>query len=172
MEERKDSICIKSAETDEELCGRGYVHCTSWQEAYRGIVCDSYLDSMTVEATTARARQFPENTIIAKDRDRVVGFAVYGPSRDEDLTDAGEVIAIYVLSEYYGRGIGYSLMNEAFSLLKEYDTVFVWVLEKNERAIRFYKRYGFEFDGCRKQLNLGTPVSAVRMIKKRESIQN
>ena len=144
MEERKDSICIKSAETDEELCGRGYVHCTSWQEAYRGIVCDSYLDSMTVEATTARARQFPENTIIAKDRDRVVGFAVYGPSRDEDLTDAGEVIAIYVLSEYYGRGIGYSLMNEAFSLLKEYDTVFVWVLEKNERAIRFYKRYGFE----------------------------
>ena len=63
-------------------------------------------------------------------------------------------------------------MNEAFSMLKEYDTVFVWVLEKNERAIRFYKRYGFEFDGRRKQLNLGTPVSAVRMIKKRESIQD
>ncbi len=39
-EEKKDSICIKSAETDEELCGRGYVHCTAWQEAYRGIVCD------------------------------------------------------------------------------------------------------------------------------------
>ena len=172
MANKSDSICIKPAETDEELCGRGYVHCTSWQEAYRGIVCDSYLDSMTVEATTARARQFPENTIIAKDQERVVGFAVYGPSRDEDLTDAGEVIAIYVLSEYYGRGIGYRLMNEAFSMLKEYDTVFVWVLEKNERAIRFYKRYGFEFDGRRKQLNLGTPVSAVRMIKKRESIQD
>ena len=23
---KKDSICIKLAETDEELCGRGYVH--------------------------------------------------------------------------------------------------------------------------------------------------
>ena len=167
MEEINDSIFIKPAETDEELCGRGYVHCTSWQEAYRGIVCDRYLDSMTVEATTARARKFPENTIVAKDQEKVVGFAVYGRSRDEDLPDAGEVVAIYVLSAYYGRKIGYRLMNEAFSRLREYDTIFVWVLEKNERAIRFYHRYGFEFDGCRKQWNLGTPVTIVRMIWKR-----
>ena len=167
MEKTNDSICIKPAETDEELCGRGYVHCRSWQEAYRGIVCDRYLDAMTVEATTARARQFPENTLIAKDEERVVGFAVFGPSRDEDLTDAGEVVAIYVLSEYHGRGIGYRLMNEACARLREYQTIFVWVLEKNERAIRFYHRYGFEFDGRKKQWNLGTPVSIVRMIKKR-----
>ena len=84
------------------------------------------------------------------------------------MPDAGEVVAIYVLSGYYGRKIGYRLMNEAFSRLKEYNTIFVWVLEKNERAIRFYHRYGFEFDGCKKQWNLGTPVSIVRMIKKRE----
>ena len=167
MEEKIDSIIIKSAETDEELCGRGYVHCTSWQEAYRGIVCDRYLDTMTVEATTARARNFPDNTLVAKDKEKVVGFAVYGPSRDEDLTNAGEVVAIYVLKEYYNKKIGYRLMNEAISRLGEYNTVFVWVLEKNERAIRFYQKYGFEFDGCKKQLNLGTPVSAVRMIKKR-----
>ena len=168
MEETNDSIIIKVAETDEELCGMGYVHCTSWQEAYRGIVCDRYLDTMTVEATTARARQFPENTLLAKDKEKVVGFAVYGPSRDEDLMDAGEVVVIYVLSEYYDRNIGYRLMNEAISRLKEYNTIFVWVLEKNERAIRFYQRYGFEFDGCKKEWNLGTPVSIVRMIKKRE----
>ena len=170
MEEKNDSICIKLAETDEELCGRGYVHCTSWQEAYRGIVCDRYLDSMTAEATTARARQFPENTLIAKDKGKVVGFAVYGPSRDEDLANAGEVIAIYVLSAYYGRKVGYRLMNEAFSRLKEYNTIFVWVFEKNERAIRFYHKYGFEFDGCKKQWKLGMPVSIVRMIKKRTEI--
>lgn len=168
MEAKKDSICIKLAETDEELCGKGYVHCTSWQEAYRGIVSDRYLDSMTVEATTARARRFPENTLIAKDKDRVVGFAVYGSSNDEDLMDAGEVMAIYVLSEYYGQKIGYRLMNEAFSKLSEYNTVFVWVLEKNERAIRFYHKYGFEFDGCKKQWDFGTPVSIVRMVKKRD----
>ena len=167
MEEKTDSICIKPAETEEELRGRGYVHCTSWQEAYRGIVCDRYLDSMTVEATTARALRFPENTLVAKDKDKVVGFAVYGPARDEDLANAGEVVAIYVLSEYYGRKVGYRLMNQAFSRLAEYNAVCVWVLEKNGRAIRFYRKLGFEFDGCKKEWTLGTPVTIVRMIKKR-----
>jgi len=167
MEEAYDSICIKSAETEEELCGKGYVHCTAWKEAYRGIVSDRYLDSMTVEATTARAKQFPENTLIAKDGERVVGFLVYGPSRDEDLMHAGEVIAVYVLSTYYGHRIGYRLMNEACLRLSEYDMISLWVLEKNERAINFYQRYGFEFDGCRKEWNLGTPVSIVRMVKRR-----
>ena len=166
-EDYHDSICIKLAETDEELCGRGYVHCTAWQEAYRGIVCDRYLDTMTVEATTARARQFPDNTLIAKDQDKVVGFAVYAPARDEDLTNAGEVIALYVLSAYYDRMVGYRLMNEAVSRLGDVDTIVVWVLEKNERAIRFYHRCGFEFDGAKKELKLGTPVTAVRMIMKR-----
>ncbi|MBO4685392.1 MAG: GNAT family N-acetyltransferase [Lachnospiraceae bacterium] len=167
MREVNDSICIKTAETDEELCGRGYVHCTSWQEAYRGIVCDRYLDTMTVERTTARARQNPENTIIAKDGEKVVGFAVYGPSRDEDLPGAGEVIAIYVLSEYYNRKVGYRLMNEAVSRLSEYDTISLWVFEENERAIRFYHKYGFEFDGGKRVWTLGTPVTLVRMVKKR-----
>ena len=83
---------------------------------------------ITPEATTARARQFPENTLIAKDKEKVVGFAVYGPSRDADLTNAGEAVVIYVLSEYYGRKIGYRLMNEAVSWLGEYDTILVWVL--------------------------------------------
>ena len=166
--QENDSIIIKLAETDDELCGRGYVHCTSWQEAYRGIVCDRYLDTMTVEATTARARQFPENTLVAKDKDKVVGFAVYSKSRDEDLPDAGEVDAIYVLSEYYGKKIGYRLMNEACSRLSEYNTIFLWVFEKNERAIRFYHKLGFEFDGSKKEWNLGTPVSIVRMVRSRK----
>ena len=33
MENINDTICIKMAETDKELCGRGYVKCTAWQEA-------------------------------------------------------------------------------------------------------------------------------------------
>ena len=84
------------------------------------------------------------------------------------LEDAGEVDAIYVLSEYYGRKVGYRLMNEAISRLSKYDTFFVWVFEKNERAIDFYHKYGFEFDGCKKEWTLGTPVTIVRMVMKRE----
>ncbi|MBR3771528.1 MAG: GNAT family N-acetyltransferase [Clostridium sp.] len=165
MMDKRNSIYIKLAETDEEICGKGYEHCTSWKEAYRGIICDQYLDSMTVEATTARARRFPENTLVAKDRERVIGFAVYGESRDEDLANAGEIEALYVLSEYYGCGAGFRLMNEAVTKLREYDTIFLWVLEENKRAIRFYERYGFKMDGKRKEWELGTMVSIVRMVK-------
>ncbi|MBO6065998.1 MAG: GNAT family N-acetyltransferase [Lachnospiraceae bacterium] len=105
---------------------------------------------------------------MAEELTLAMGFAVYGPSRDEDLPDAGEVEAIYVLKEYYNRKVGYRLMSEAVSRLSEYKTIFVWVFEKNERAIRFYHRYGFEFDGGKKEWTLGTPVSIVRMVMTRE----
>ena len=118
-------------------------------------------------ATRVLSGKFLARAVVAKDGDKVVGFAVYSPSRDEDLPDAGEVDAIYVLSEYYGRKVGYRLMNEALSQLSEYNTFFVWVFEKNERAINFYHKYGFEFDGCKKEWTLGTPVSIVRMVMKR-----
>ena len=62
--------------------------------------------------------------------------------RDEDLPDAGEIDAIYVLSEYYGKKVGYRLMNEAISRLGKPNTLFLWVFEKNERAINFYHKYG------------------------------
>ncbi len=41
------------------------------------------------------------------------------------------------------------------------------MFEKNERAIDFYHKYGFEFDGCKKEWTLGTHVSIVRMVMKR-----
>ena len=72
-----------------------------------------------------------------------------------------------MLSEYYGRKVGYRLMNEALSRLSEYNTFYLWVFEKNERAIEFYHKFGFEFDGCKKEWTLGTPVSIVRMVMKR-----
>ena len=59
-------------------------------------------------------------------------------------------------------------MNEAISRLSEYKTIFVWVLEKNERAINFYNKYGFEFDGRKKEWNLGGSVTIVRMVMNRE----
>ena len=38
-------IEIKKMESDEEIKGKAYVHWKSWQDAYKGIVDQSYLDS-------------------------------------------------------------------------------------------------------------------------------
>ena len=39
-------IIIKPMETEDEIRGKAFVHWKSWQESYRGIVDDGYLDRM------------------------------------------------------------------------------------------------------------------------------
>ena len=55
-------------------------------------------------------------------------------------------------------------MKKALEALSEYPQTAVWVLTGNERAIRFYERCGFEFDGQKKEIELGTPATEARMI--------
>ena len=55
-------------------------------------------------------------------------------------------------------------MRAALARLSGYARAAVWVLKGNERAIRFYERYGFRFDGTQAQLMLGTPAVELRMI--------
>lgn len=59
-------------------------------------------------------------------------------------------------------------MNAAFEKLKEYKRIALWVLKGNERAIRFYERYGFRFDGTAETIHLGTPNTELRMIFEKE----
>ena len=108
------------------------------------------------------AFRWPGNILIAKEKDKVIGYVGYGVCKD--LPETGEVFAIYILKEYYNKKIGYALMCAAFEKLSEYNKIAVWVLESNQRAIKFYERCGFQFDGTRKQIKLGTINTAIRMI--------
>ena len=159
------SITYKKLETDDEIRGKAYVHWKAWQEAYAGIIAPAYLEKLTLEKCENIAFQWRDNNVIALDGGRVVGFACYGKCRDEDLDNAGEVSAIYILSEYYGQGVGHHLMQMALAELAGYDRVAVWVLKDNERAIRFYERCGFAADGTEKTLTLVTPVTEMRMVR-------
>ncbi len=160
---------IKKLETEDEIKGKAYVHWQAWKEAYTGLLDQGFLDGRTLETAEQRAVTAFRNgykTLITKDGNRVIGFADYGPYREDDLTDAGEVYAIYILKDYYGKSIGYALMNKALEELSSYDQTAVWVLNDNSRAIRFYKRCGFQFDGEKRNIILGKQVTELRMIKK------
>ena len=161
------SIIIKQMETDEEIKGKAFVHWKAWQEAYQGIVAPSYLDRMTLEKCEAIAYRWPDNILVAKDGENVVGFAGFGQCRNDDLPDAGEVFAIYILAAYYGQGVGYQLMQEALKQLSAYSQVAVWVFKDNRRAIRFYERCGYRFDGREEVLQLDAPATEVRMVLER-----
>ena len=157
-------IIIKQMESGDEIRGKAYVHWKSWQDAYCGLIDQDYLDSFTIEKCTDMAFRRPNNLLVAKENDTVVGFVGYGMCGDGALPGTGEVFALYVLKEYYGKQIGYALMRAALEKLSEYKRIAVWVLEGNRRAIKFYEKCGFRFDGTKKQIKLGTVNTEIRMI--------
>ena len=59
---------------------------------------------------------------------------------------AFEIERIYVKKAWYGKQVGPRLMEHALQLAREQRSAYVWlgVWEHNHRAIRFYKKYGFE----------------------------
>ncbi len=155
---------IQPMETQAEIEGKAYVHWKSWQEAYKGLIDQAYLDSMTLEKCTSIAFKWRDNILVAKDGDKVVGFAGYGEHGDSALPDTGEVFAVYILSEYYGKGVGCALMQQALQKLSQYERVALWVLKGNKRAIRFYEKCGFVFGGTEKTIMLGQENTDIRMI--------
>ena len=158
------NIVIKLMETDAEIRGKAYVHWKSWQASYSCLLDSAFLESRTLENCVSMAHRWAENTLIAKDGEKVIGFAAYGSCQDGDLRDAGEITALYLLAEYHAQGIGYRLLCEALDRLGECQRIVVWVMEGNERAIRFYERCGFQGDGKEKEIMLGSPRKEIRMI--------
>ena len=138
--------CVKKMETDDEIRGKAFVHWKSWQEAYPGLVDQAYLDKLTLEKCEDMAYRWPDNLLVAKDHERVVGFVGFG-DRGEEAPDTGEIFALYVLAEYYGKGVAQQLMEAGLKQLEAYPRICLWVLKENKRAIRFYEKCGFIPDG-------------------------
>jgi len=133
-------------ETEDEIKGKAYVHWRSWHEAYVNLVNQEYLDRLTLEKCEDMAFKWPENLLVAKDANRVIGFVGYG-DRGKEAPETGEIFALYVLSEFYGKGVAQQLMKAGLEQLKNYPQICLWVLKENKRAIRFYQKCGFDSDG-------------------------
>ena len=58
---------------------------------------------------------------------------------------------------------------EALTTLEQFSEIFLWVLKENKRAIAFYQKMGFTFDGQEKILDLGKPITEIRMVRKKSS---
>ena len=156
-------ITVKQMETPEEIEGKSLVHWQTWREAYDDLLPAEFQETMTLERCRFFSQKYPENTLIAMDGKKVVGFISYGNYRDETI-QAGEIIALYVLKDYYGKGVSKQLMHAAFVALDQFSEIYLWVLKENKRAIAFYQKMGFTFDGQEKILELGKPVKELRMV--------
>ncbi|MGA7055307.1 MAG: GNAT family N-acetyltransferase [Mycobacterium sp.] len=146
------------------------VHVRSWQSAYRGLIPQEYLDSLEPEVWAGRytfgrmgfQRPF---TLVAVDGSAIRGLATTGLCRDEDVTNFGELLAIYVDPAHVCAGIGRLLIAAARERLRRVGVAeaLLWVLEGNVRARRFYERDGWRFDGTHRTSAYGNvPVDEVR----------
>ena len=70
-----------------------------------------------------------------------------------------EIAELYVDYFFWKEGIGSKLVEFA---KEKFNVKFVWTLEKNEDAIRFYEEHGFMLNGKR-QLEEGTPEYIVML---------
>ena len=73
--------------------------------------------------------------------------------------DGKEISELYVDYFFWKEGIGSKLVEFA---KEKFNVKFVWTLEKNEDAIRFYEEHGFKLNGKR-QLEDGTPEFIVML---------
>jgi GNAT superfamily N-acetyltransferase len=137
----------------------------SWRAAYRGLLPDDVLADLSVPDR----EQFwsdilaapPRHTaaVVAMIGPDVVGFAATGPPlvpADRDDSTLGDLYALYLNPDIWRRGIGTRLHTAALDRLRScgFTHAGLWVLETNERAVRFYLRQGWT-DARRTQVDQG-----------------
>jgi GNAT superfamily N-acetyltransferase len=139
------------------------VHVRVWRWAYRGLMPDSFLDSLSVERRTARWQVDLSadwlTTWVAEVRGAIVGFAgAAAATRDEDLPPGtAELVMINVLEEHAGRGVGRALLGavEEHWLERGADLAVLWVLAGNDRARAAYDGLGWVPDGATGDYEVG-----------------
>ena len=163
------NMAIRPAKPEDALAV-AQVHVRSWQAAYRSLLPDEYLDQLLPEDRADRydfshADPRKPYTHVAERDGYILGFATTGAAHDAECSGLGELLALYVVPESWGKSIGRQLAVSARQRLigQGFAEAILWVLEGNVRADRFYRMDGWLPDGARKQDSIwGITVSEVR----------
>jgi ribosomal protein S18 acetylase RimI-like enzyme len=124
------------------------IHVAGWQSAYRDILPDEHLDSLSIDQRQAFWKQQlhhePCLLFVADDPKRgVVGFAYAGAHHGNFKEYRGEIHAVYVHEQFQRHGLGRALFRHAAAALAagRYDNMMVWALKLNPYR-KFYERLG------------------------------
>ena len=117
----------------------------SWKCAYKGTIPPDSLDSIPEGRWSSSVDNPDWKTLLCIEDGKIIGTCSFCKSRIEQFHNWGEIISIYLLPNYIGKGYGKALMKSALSALKMqgYEKILLWVLEENIRARHFYEQSGF-----------------------------
>lgn len=138
-------------EADDRLAVSG-IYEASWKYAYRDILPGEYLESIPAGRWVSGLDFSDRIHLVMLDGGRYIGAACCCASRFPEFDGWGEIVSLYLLPSYMGRGCGRPLLEAAVSALaaQGYRNAFLWVLEENRRARAFYERMGFQHSGVRR----------------------
>ena len=110
----------------------------------------SYLENeFSTEKLTEELLEPNSEFFIVSEIDQVIGYLKVniGAAQTEfNAANSLEIQRIYVLKAYHGKKVGQLLYAQAEELAQKKQVDFIWlgVWEKNERAIHFYQKNGFD----------------------------
>ena len=130
------------------------LHAASWRVAYRGIYSNAYLDHEVEQERQDVWREKLQSGepsadwgIVAEDESgHLAGFIYVVPDHDPVWGDY--INNLHVAPTLKGGGLGRRLMQAAAQRLAATPStrpIYLWVLDANEPAKRFYARLGAEF---------------------------
>lgn len=151
--------------TTADADGIARCHVRGWQVGCAGLLDHDHLAGLSVEASVRRwasALSGEDHRVVVAEVDGVVaGFARTGvtvdPRPGEDPAP-GELRELYVDPDHWGTGVAAALHDRAITDLRAvgFDVAALWVVDGNDRAIRFYRRRGWRADGWRRTETAGT----------------
>jgi ribosomal protein S18 acetylase RimI-like enzyme len=136
----------------------GAIQVGAWQAAYRGVMPDAYLEELNADDRAAYWRHqvtalLPAQRLkVIVDHGVVVGFAAAGPEHNGGAAGVGELYAINVDPQVWGRGLGRALLRDVTAELTGlgYREAVLWVVPQNDRARRFYESEQWRDDNVRR----------------------
>ena len=129
-----------------------HVVTVAWQETYRGIVADDFLDNLSVNEKERGKKAFDKfneadnHQFVLEVDGKIVGFVNVGSSDEKDYNHCGEIHAVYIIGGYKGYGFGKKLIEAGINELKSmnYDKMIIGCLAGN-KSNDFYKHIGGVF---------------------------
>jgi GNAT superfamily N-acetyltransferase len=128
------------------------VRIDSWRTTYRGLIPDTYLDAMQVEASTAlwdRVLTAGPNTtcvFVAEHEADVVGFSCGSPLQPPKHGFDSELAAVYLRRDFQRAGLGRRLVGAVVAARHAQGAtgLLTWVIAGNRGARAFYEGLGGE----------------------------
>lgn len=122
--------------------------CDTFAHLYRSEDLETFLSSFGVEDWEAQLRDPAYAFRIGEVDGKPAGYVKLGPLKIPLETDRSAILIdqFYILPEHHGIGIAHGLMDWALeeAVRRRVEEMYLTVYIDNQRARRFYDRYGFE----------------------------